>query len=324
MSNMRARLALSLTATAAVAALLAPSGAGAATEFGDNCIGNTLIPAPPPTITELAAPGNPLPTAAPSAGVLTKWRVSFVPAPVQLSHSLKVLRPTGTGAVQIIAEAAGVISGGVNSFDARIPIQAGDRLALFGTSPEPFDGTLICEVVGESTLLGGFSGPGGPVGTTVPFLEVAGEERVPVAGVLEPDADNDGFGDETQDKCPASAAVQVECPVIVLDSIPLLKKGKVVVLVATSTNASVAVSGSAKLPRAKNRARSSAQVRLRKVTKPATAGKLTRFSLSFPAKLKRTIRKLRKGRSLTLKLQASSTDVAGRVSADKANLKLRR
>ena len=30
-----------------------------------------------------------------------------------------------------------------------------------------------------------------------------------VSGVIEPDADNDGYGDETQDACPAEASLHV-------------------------------------------------------------------------------------------------------------------
>jgi hypothetical protein len=33
-----------------------------------------------------------------------------------------------------------------------------------------------------------------------------------VSAVLEPDADGDGFGDETQDQCPTNATTQGPCP----------------------------------------------------------------------------------------------------------------
>jgi hypothetical protein len=35
---------------------------------------------------------------------------------------------------------------------------------------------------------------------------------VNASAVIEPDADRDGFGDETQDRWPASAAAQGRCP----------------------------------------------------------------------------------------------------------------
>jgi hypothetical protein len=43
----------------------------------------------------------------------------------------------------------------------------------------------------------------------VPSLEPTGE--LLVAGSIEPDADGDGFGDETQDKCPTQATTQGPC-----------------------------------------------------------------------------------------------------------------
>ena len=33
-----------------------------------------------------------------------------------------------------------------------------------------------------------------------------------VSAILEPDADGDGFGDETQDQCPTDASTQGPCP----------------------------------------------------------------------------------------------------------------
>jgi hypothetical protein len=35
-----------------------------------------------------------------------------------------------------------------------------------------------------------------------------------LSATLEPDADHDGFGDETQDQCPTNASTQGACPVI--------------------------------------------------------------------------------------------------------------
>jgi hypothetical protein len=91
------------------------------------------------------------------------------------------LRRTG-GAVSV---APAVRHGGVVAQDAattatdvavRLPIRAGDQIGFhqFGAMPDAFNG---------STLL--------------------------VSGVIEPDADHDGYGDETQDACPAEAALHV-------------------------------------------------------------------------------------------------------------------
>src|SRR5690606_7431051 len=46
----------------------------------------------------------------------------------------------------------------------------------------------------------------------------------PVTAVVEPDADGDGFGDETQDLCPAAAPLQGPCPIVVLRSKAKVRK----------------------------------------------------------------------------------------------------
>jgi len=319
MKNMRPRLALSLTA-AALTALLAPSGATAATEFGDNCVANSDFESAV-TFFESVAPGNPLPVSAPSSGVITKWKSSVVPVPFGIPQTFKVLRlDPATKIARVIAEEPRAIVTGPNSFDTRIPIQVGDRISLFGTGVAE---TLICATPGVDSLIGGFAGNGGGVGSSNPYIELPEEFRIPLAAVLEPDADNDGFGDETQDRCPQSAAIQAECPLLVVDSFAIPRKNKVLVLVATSSSANVSVSGTARFPNVRRKARSSAQARLPKVTKLVPSGTLTRFTLKLPAKLKSALSGLPRGKSATLRIQASTTDLAGRPAIDRANLKLR-
>jgi hypothetical protein len=316
------RIGTLFSAAVAAAAIAAPSSASAATEFGDNCIANNDF-SEGVTFFESAGVGNPLPVSAPSGGVITNWRVTVVPVPFGFAQTFKVLRlnPAAKTA-QVIAEEGRTLAGGVNSFATRIPVQAGDRLSLFGTGMVQ---TLICSTPGTDSLIGGFSGNGGGVGSGNPYIELPEEFRIPVAAVLEPDADNDGFGDETQDKCPQNAAVQVPCPVAVIDSFALAKKGKAVVLVATNSATSVTVSGSAKLPKAKKgkKARSSAQAKLAKVTKVVDPGKLVRFTLNFPKSLKSAVAGLPKGKSVTLNLTATAPNLAGPASTDKAKLKLK-
>ncbi len=309
---------------AVVASLsLAVAGpASAATEFGDNCTADEELEAI--TFFESSVPGNPLPIAAPSAGVVTQWKVNVVPVPITFEQTMKILRlNTGAHTAEVIAEDSRILGGGQNVFDTRISVQAGDRVSLFGQGPTVE--SLTCKTPGQENVIGGFPGNGGGVGSANPYIELPSEFRIPVSAVIEPDADGDGYGDETQDKCPQSAAVQGECPVIVLDSYPAPKRNAVVVLVGTSTETPVSVSARAKLPRTKKgkkKAKASA-ARLKNVTRTVTPGKLGRFVLRYPGNLKRALRSLPKGRKLNLKITATATNVAGQVSTDKATLKLR-
>ncbi len=306
-----------------VASLAAASSASAATEFGDTCTGDKPAPGEY-TLTTLTAPPGPLPLTAPSPGVITKLKVNIgYPLPIAVPESVKVLRSAGGNNYTVVNQATVNAATGVTVADARLPVQTGDRLGLHG-QPFTFEGSPtpgISFYCGETEgILGAVLGDVGP-GSSAKFEEVT-KGRVPLAAVVEPDADNDGFGDETQDKCPQAASLQTECPVVVVDSFALAKKSSIVVLVSTDESAPVTVSGSAKLPKA-SKASSSAKAKLKKVTHTVPAGRLVRFTLKFPGNLKAALKGLPRGKSITVKLQASATNLAGQVSKDKAKLKLK-
>src|SRR3954454_2175693 len=101
-----------LIAIAAICALtvslFTASTAVAATEFGDNCNANTGTgESMSVTLFALTSPADTLPLAAPSAGVVTGWRLSlFVPEatlPPIIPQTLKVLRVnTGSKTAQVV------------------------------------------------------------------------------------------------------------------------------------------------------------------------------------------------------------------------------
>jgi hypothetical protein len=234
---MRSLRAVALVGTVLVLALVAAPGASAATEVGDECTANeaaaqfTLVP-------EAHVPSGPLPLAAPSAGVVTAWKVkSEYPDPVP--EVMAAFRPAGTGKFQVVGESNEESAGpGLNVFPTRIPVQAGDRLGL---TPVGTGSPLICATTETGDHTWSLPGSVG-VGSTHQFA--AGVfVRVPLVAVIEPDRDGDGYGDETQDKCPQSAAYQGPCPTISLDSFPIVLKRSVLVLVSASESSSVQVFG---------------------------------------------------------------------------------
>jgi hypothetical protein len=316
---MRQKLACS--AIAAVFAFTAFGGASAsaATEFGDNCVGNVLTETTPVTVFDISAPGNPLPVTAPSAGVITKWKVNLVPAPISFPQTLAVLRPNGAETVQTVGEATGTVAGGSNSFDTRIPTQAGDRVGLFGSNTligGEEVGNLVCEVA-EETVYGGFlSSPGG-VGSNHAFVTVAeGKARIPVSAVIEPDADGDGYGDETQDQCPQSAAAQVACPRVKLSATAAARKGLASISVTATSQATVTVKGTVDLGKGRT-------AKLKGGTQIVAPGKLAKFVLLFPAKLRSALKALPSKQSLTLKVTASTPNIVGKPTKKILKLHLR-
>ena len=96
-----------------------------------------------------------------------------------------------------------------NTFQIRVPIKAGERLALGYTASG-----MACAELGVAGDVTKASAPFDP-DVTNDFLYNAGTfntVRPNISAVLEPDADNDGYGDVTQDACPQSALTQVACP----------------------------------------------------------------------------------------------------------------
>ncbi len=316
---MRKRVAAAVVGVATTLALAAPS-AMAATEIGNNCFATTT--AEDRTITQVTqATGSTLPVTVPSAGIITKWRLSVVTFPGSTPETFKVLRPTGApNEFETVAEDARVIAGGTSTFDVRIPVRAGDHIGLHG--PGGPIGTLACAPAPGAAIR--MSKPPVPLGSKAVFGEEAKEAGVPITALVEPDVDGDGFGDESQDKCPRSASLQTECPVVQVDSVPVVQKGSVVVLVATTTTTTVTASGTVKLPGRGKKAGASAQVKLAAVSKTAEAAKITRIRLKFPAKLKAALAELPRGKSLTLTLNASVTDLTGVTASDSSTVKLKR
>jgi hypothetical protein len=307
--------------TAAVAAalsisLLGAAGASAATEFGTNCLANRAEGGTPYSVVQLFQNG--VFSGAPTSGIVTKWKIRLVPGvPFAVPQQLKIFRPTGPAQFLVVGESSSqnVVSG-ENVFLTRIPIQAGDHLGLFGNSSIS---TLFCaenpETESPGNSIGLFLG-NPPPGSTATVAETLPEALVPGVVVIEPDADNDGFGDESQDGCPQSAAIQVACPPVALSTSKQVRKGSVTVIVTTSTAAPVTVKGVAKLGKGK-------KAKLNGGTKNLTPGVLGKFTLNFSKALKAKLKELSTKQKLTLNVTVSATSVSGAVTTKKLKIKLK-
>ncbi len=307
----------SIAAAAMLVALAVAPTAGAATEFGDTCAGDDTAPGPYSLVT-LSSPGAGLSLTAPVSGVITKVKVqNQIPFPFTVPTLVKVLRSVGGNNYTAINQVAVQVGSGQTAVDTRMPVQTGDRLGLRGTpfsyEGSPIEGiSIYCEEIPGT--LGAILGEVG-VGSTANFEGVT-EGRVPLAAVIEPDADNDGYGDETQDKCPQSATSQIACPLIVLDASPLAGKKAVKVYVATSNEGPVSVQGTVNLGKGE-------KATLKAGPKAVYPGKIASFKLKFNGKLTDRLEELEPSKKLTLKITASATNVAGQISSDKAKVKLK-
>jgi hypothetical protein len=198
-------LAVTLFAIAA----LAPATASA-----DTTLGPDPVPAPNQTIgfgsccvatyVVTASPSATL--AAPTAGVITRWRVHETTIQPGVMKP-RVLRSAGGTSYTGVASGAEVAVGTSNTlktYPTRLRIGAGELFAVdANTGP-------AATVAGAAFRL---DTPAIANGMTVPLTNAWNDRALAVNADMEPDVDADGFGDETQDlalgAAPAAADTEV-------------------------------------------------------------------------------------------------------------------
>jgi hypothetical protein len=287
------------------AALAATGSASAATVVGSSCIGDrgetgidTLVP--------ITSVSNPNGVAIPSAGVITSWSVNIVTYPGGISEKAEIFRPTGApNTFSVVGESTmEPIVSGSNTFETRIPVQAGDRLGIGANLEAVYCGEAEGSGEVSPNVFGAYEGTVS-LGGSATFTEVP-HGQVAVSATLEPDADGDGYGDETQDKCPTNASTQGPCPAppppavaITLSASAAAKKGLVTVTLTSTAQATVTVGGGVKLGKG-------AGAKLSPSTQIVAPGTLAKFTILFPAKLRTALKQTPASKKLSLSLSASA------------------
>lgn len=314
------RRALGLTfATVGAVMALGAANASAAVEFGSSCVGDSKAPGDY-TITGLVAPGASVPLTAPSAGVVTKVTSNLDNSyPPAFPVAVKILHTATETTLTATAESDVSLAPGVVSRDLRLPVQAGDRIGLRGL-PFTLEGvseagiTPYCESTTTGTILGAVGG-NVSVGASATFNPVT-EGSVPVVATLEPDADADGYGDETQDGCPQSAAAQSSCPRVVLKSTKQVTKDAVIFSVTSAISAKVTVKGTAPLGKGK-------KVTIKAGSKTVGPGTITKFKLRFPRRLKDRLAELPPSKRVSVKVTMSAPNLVGKPTKKTLTVKVR-
>jgi hypothetical protein len=315
------KLLACLAAALTVGAVSVPA-ASAATEVGNNCTANTG--APNFTLLQLSqAPGSsPLPLVAPAAGVVTKWTVnSAVSAPgLTIAERMRVFRAAGAAnEFRTIAESSpGVVQSGSNTFATQIPVQAGDR---FGAYAPTGSAVVFCSTASPADLLGAKEGDVGPGGTAT-YMPVE-KVQLALSVTIEPDVDGDGFGDETQDKCPQSAAQQAACPALKLKAVSVPPgKSAIRILVATDSQAAITVSASAKVPKGK-KGKGTTTANLAPVVQLVSPGEIIVYTINFSKALKDALKVLPRKKSISLDIVAEGKSVAGASTSERLTVKVK-
>lgn len=211
----RRPLALAFT----LAGLLAFPAAGHAAQTFGSLLKQEPAPGPDPCVDTVPGPctlvgyinpndaGDPVTSPAPADGVIVRFRIRSIGAE---SVTFRLARVTNQGGT-ILAQAAGTGptvtlqgTGQTEEFPARLAVAQGEHLALDAPSTRMVynQGGNEYTPLYAPPLVDG-QGPRGPGG------EPTGE--LLVQAVMEPDADGDGFGDETQDGCPTQGSNQGAC-----------------------------------------------------------------------------------------------------------------
>ena len=320
------RIELAGVAAIAVAVLAGPASSSAADRVGTECTATSVGGSNTTAVQAVKDGASPLPVQAPAKGVATRWTVKLsLGEPDAVPQQLKVLRRIGEdfNQYETVAESAyEVVVNGTNVFSTRIPVEAGSH---FGIAGSPSGGSLSCGGAGPEALTARY--PANPaIGTTQTYSLTIGAET-PVAVDVEPDADGDGYGDETQDGCPSDAAVQDPCQVPLGPAVPfpsldahvLAGKRSALILAAANTAATVRATGTVNVPNARRkrarkrsgRARGSRLLRLGGAAQTIADGRLARLRLRFNRSLRAALRKRRPGQKLTLRIRVAATNAAG-------------
>lgn len=216
--------AVALAAGAAL--LLLPAAGQAAQTFGSRLIndpnssgGCDLLGAC--TLVSFIHPsdpnGDPYSGGAPVDGVITRFRIrAYAPAtPTQVTFRVADISiPDPMDTLTAIATAAGTgptvtipaddgTDVPIAEVGGRLPVRRGQHLALDDTTVNAVyasSGSRFTYVFAPPLVDG--QAARGSTNVT---------EELLVAATIEPDADHDGFGDETQDVCPSQAATQGTC-----------------------------------------------------------------------------------------------------------------
>ena len=215
---------------------------------------------------------------------------------------------------------------GIHSYKARLPVNAGDRIGLdsYTTTNSTLGGDL--PVAYHSPGAGVLNQYSSTTGEEPPNITEEDAELLLQAEV-EPDADHDGFGDETQDGCPTNPLTQAPCATVLTpptgltpprDLTPPVARSSIAtrqdfielreILIKVTSNEAGTATGSGTL---KIKGEMTAY-RLPSVTQLVVANHAAKLHVDIPRKaLSAAKQALRKRKKVTAVMNVQVTDTAG-------------
>jgi hypothetical protein len=221
--------------------------------------------------------------------------------------------------------------GEVTEFPMHRTIAAGDRLGLGFTRPSyPF--YFLASSASALCRFRQGSGQEHPVDTAASYGTAGCQFEVLISGTVEPDADGDGYGDETQDGCPSDAAYQGDCPAPpqardTRAPTPTLggprtqdavAKRRVIVYATSDEAAKLSASGTISIPGA------AGVLKLRSAVKSVAGRTRTRLDLKLGRKVvKRVRRALRRGARVRARVTVVAGDAAGNAASATRRIRIK-
>lgn len=258
---------------------------------------------------------------APIDGVVVHWRLRVGPAGSLTALSARPMILSGNLNSAFGASVQLPLSQpGIHAFPAHLPIRAGQRIGAEFTFSNMNEAEVGPPVIHQESGIGVVDNSYGAAEINAPesFSQVENAELLLNADI-EPDADRDGFGDETEDLCPTNQAIQAPCP----DREPpkatasfaarqnFLVTKEIVVKVGTDETGT---------------AIGTAQVRIKGKKKPlpvftdrvaVTAGQKRTLHLRVPGKTRKAVAAAFKaGKKATARVAVKVVDAAGNESAE--------
>jgi len=291
-------------------------------EVGDGCVANESKPnlTAIPVVSRLRA------AMTESSGVITGWKVQVAPGAGSFEEQLVVLRASGREhepeVIKIAESALETVHEGSNEFPTRIPLNdLHNRIGLHGPVA-----TFLCgDTEGSvSDLVNGEL----PLGESRPIEE---KERTgaPVEAIVELDQDGDGYGDESQDRCPQSNETHDECPTIATETTTVVEPNAILVQVQVSSRCSVQVNGQVHWTEPGNRAKaakSDGKVRTARLgsggTQPVVQGMIATFTIPLHRAVRSRLGEMLPRQWLRAKLTVETTDLVDRETDIELTVKL--
>jgi hypothetical protein len=217
-------------------------------------------------------------------GVLTSWRFHSSTDPSAGSVRLKIFRYLGPGYIyKVLAESSekALAPNTAYDFKERIPVNQGDLIGLTAAGDAEIG---ISVPATPQNQLAQFGGGDIPPGSTATATIAWPNLRANVEATVESDLDNDGFGDDTQDRCPVDPTTQALCQFSFGKLKKNARRGTAILPVTVPGAGTVALSGNGVVSQQASAARSG---KARAVTSASTVNLLVKAKGKARGKLGR-------------------------------------